>query len=202
MFRRVRGYTKHPGSTSETNDTDDEVDLDDVIMLGDLLAVKVKYTDSSVALVFVKIASMKNKNERKYTTIIPSISIGDYYFDGRIYEGKITNDILILKHSSIEEICTSIDGSFCVLVWLRGLCLEGGRAAELMKQIPISSKVVSNSKLLPYDESLVELFASEEIQGGKLKCKLCEKIIPNKNMRRHVGGHILKEKLVTICGFS
>ena len=147
-------------------------------------------------------ASMKNKNERKYTTIIPSISIGDYYFDGRIYEGKITNDILILKHSSIEEIYTSIDGSFYVLVRVRGLCLEGGRAAELMKQIPVSNKVVSNSKLLPYDESLVDLLASLEIQGGKLKCKLCEKIIPNKNiMRRHVGGHILKEKLVNICGF-
>ena len=55
-----------------------------------------------------------------------------------------------------------------------------------MKQIPVSSKVVSNSKLLPYDESLVDLLASEEIEDGKLKCKLCEKIIPNKNMRRHL----------------
>ena len=101
--------------------------------------------------------------------------------------------------SSIEEICSSIDGSFCVSVQLRGLCLEGGRAAELMKQV--SSKVVSNSKLLPYDESLVDLLASEEIQGGKLKCKLCEKIIQNKNTRRRVGGHVLKEKLVNVCGF-
>ena len=52
-----------------------------------------------------------------------------------------------------------------------------------MKQIPVSSKVVGNSKLLPYDESLLDSLASEEIQGGKLKCKLCEKIIPNKNMK-------------------
>ena len=47
----------------------------------------------------------------------------------------------------------------------------------------------------------MDLLASEEIQGGKLKYKLCEKIIPNKNMRRHVGGHVLKEKLVNVCGF-
>ena len=46
-LRRVRGYSKHPGS-SETEDNEDALDLDDALMLGDMLAVKLLYDKDSV----------------------------------------------------------------------------------------------------------------------------------------------------------
>ena len=200
-LRRVRGYTKHPGTTEVIDSDDGDLDLDDAIMLGDVLSVKVKYDGTSVVLAFVKITSMKNKNNNKYETIIPAINIGDFFFDGRIYEGKITNDILILKNASIEEMCYGIDGNLCILVQLRGLCIEREKVMHLMKQIPLSSKAISNSKLLPYDECLKELQASNEMEGENIKCKLCSTIIQKKKMRKHVGTHILKDNLMDVCGF-
>ena len=39
-LRRVRGYSKHPGSLNTAGDEDD-LDLDDTIILGDILAFKI-----------------------------------------------------------------------------------------------------------------------------------------------------------------
>ena len=196
-LRRVRGYSKHPGSADV--EVDGEIDMDDVIMIGDVLTVKVKHNGTPVTLAFVKITSMKCKDGGKYATIIPSISIGNYNFDGRIYEGKVTNDCLVLKHVSTED-CTNIDGNFSVLVQLNDMCIQKETAIEQMNQVPVSNKVVS-SKLLPYDSSLTDVLP-EESESGKWKCKLCDKKVKEKNMRKHVAGsHIIKEKLENVCGF-
>ena len=55
-------------------------------MLGDLLAVKVKYTDSSVAYAFVKIASTKNKENIQLSflrSVLETTTLMDEFMKGR-----------------------------------------------------------------------------------------------------------------------
>ena len=104
------------------------------------------------------------------------MDIGEYVFDGRIYEGKVTNDVLILKHSMVEERCNTIDGSFCVHVQFRGV--ERERATRLMAQLSPSEKAQSfHSKLLLYDMSLSDIFCKEDVESGKFKCKICDQTL-------------------------
>ena len=114
-LRRVRGYSEHPGS-SETEDNEDALDLDDALMLGDTLAVKLLYDKDSVALAFVKIiTSMKSKSGGKYATLIPSINIGDFCFEGCILESHCRN-VVYVKNVITSELCKSLDGaSLCVV---------------------------------------------------------------------------------------
>ena len=107
-IRWVRDYSKHPGS-SETEDNEDALDLDDALMLGDTLAVKLLYDKDSVALAFVKLMSMKSKSGGKYATVIPSINIGDFCFEGCIL------NIVYVKNVITNELCKSLDGASCVL---------------------------------------------------------------------------------------
>ena len=51
-----------------------------------------------------------------------------------------------------------------------------------MNQIPISVNKGSRSKLL-------------------IKCKVCEKQLLIKNIRKHIGFHILNDSLEDVCGF-
>ena len=69
-----------------------------------------------------------------------------------------------------------------------------------MNQLPISVTKVSKSKLLPYDESLTECLGTE-VKVNKIKCKLCEKQLLDKKMRKHIGSHILIDSLEDVCGF-
>ena len=98
----VSGYTKHPGC-NETAEMDGDIDL--VVML-----------DVLVLFSSIKITSIKHKSGGKYTSLVPSIDIGEYLFDGKVYEGKVMNDILITKHSNTEERCTAIEGSVLCFV--------------------------------------------------------------------------------------
>ena len=116
-IRRVRGYSKHPGS-SETGNNEDALDFDDALMLGNTLAVKLLYDKDSVASAFVKIMSMKSKIGGKYATVIPSINIGDYCFEGCILESHVTRNVVYVKNVITNELCKSLDGASCILVQL------------------------------------------------------------------------------------
>ena len=69
-----------------------------------------------------------------------------------------------------------------------------------LKENSISVTKVSKSKLLPYDESLTECLGTE-VKVNKIKCKLCEKQLLDKKMRKHIGSHILIDSLEDVCGF-
>ena len=188
----MRGYSKHPGS-SETEDNEDAFDLDDALMLGDTLAVKLLYDKDFVALAFVKIMSMKSKSGGKYATVIPSINIGDFCFERCILESHVSRNVVYVKNVITNKLCKSL-GTSCVLVQLSNSSIEKEKVSNLMNQIPISVNKVSRSKLLPYDESLIECLGTEEMID-KIKCKLCEKQLLIKNMRKHIGFHILNDSL-------
>ena len=161
-LRRVRGYAKHPGS-SETEDNEDALDLDGALMLGDTLAVKLHYDKDSVALAFVKIMSMKSKSGGKYATVIPSINIGDFCFEGCILESHVSRNVVYVKNVTTNELCKSPNGASCVLVQLSNSSIKEEKVSNLMNQIPISVNKVSRSQLLPYDESLTECLGTEEM---------------------------------------
>ena len=57
------------------------------------------------------------------------------------------------------------------------------------------------SKLLPYDASLSDIFSAEDVESGKFRCKIFDKTLLSKTMRRHVDMHILADKLSNVCGF-
>ena len=95
-LRRVRGYSKHPGS-SEAENNEDALDVDDALMLGDTLAVKLLYDKDPVALAFVKIMSMKSKSGGKDATVIPSINIGDFCFEGRMLESHVSRNVVYVN---------------------------------------------------------------------------------------------------------
>ena len=97
------------------------------------------------------------------------------------------NNILILNHSNTEERCTAIEGSFCVQVQLRGLCIERETAMKLMSQLPLCGKAPTQSKLLPYNASLSDIFSAGDVESGKFRCKLCDKTLSRKTTRKHVG---------------
>ena len=94
----------------------------------------------------------------------------------------------------------SLDGASYVLVQLSNSNIEKEKVSNLMNQIPISVNKVIRSKLLPYDESLTECLGTEEMID-KIKCKLCEKQLLIKNMRKHIGFHILNDSLEYVYGF-
>ena len=195
----MRGYSKHPGS-SETEDNEDALDLDDTLMLGDMLAVKLLYNKDSVALAFVKIMSMKIKIGGKYATVILSINIGDFCFEGYILESHVSWNFVYVMNVITNKLCKSLDGASCVLVQLSNSSIEKDKVSNLMNQIPISVNKVSRSKLLPYDESLTECLGTEEMID-KIKRKLCERQLLIKNMRKHIGFHILNDSSEDVCGF-
>ena len=66
---------------------------------------------------------------------------------------------------------------------------------------PPLNNTVSKRKFLPYNESLAEYLPSDRAVG-KLKCKICDKQVQSKNMRKRVGSHILKKKLINVCGLA
>ena len=115
-LRRVRGYTKHPGKVSEVQD---DIDLDDCIMIGDMLAAKVQLNETAkplASLCILRIRSIRDKNSKKYETVINGIEVGNKLFTGLIMEGKgIDEDLLVNIPKNINKEI-SIDGSMVVYV--------------------------------------------------------------------------------------
>ena len=62
---------------------------------------------------------------------------------------------------------------------------------------PVSTTKVSNTKLLPHDETLTEGLGTG-ITTDKIQCQLCEKQLIEKKMRKHIGSHILVENLENV----
>ena len=90
-LRRVRGYSKTPCSF-ENLDDENNLDLDDVLMLGDVVAAKLIPKDSAT-FAFIKIMAMKCKEGGKYATVIPSIKISQYSYEGCILESQLSRNI-------------------------------------------------------------------------------------------------------------
>ena len=192
-MRRVRGYSKNPGSSSTAGNKDD-LDLDDTIMLGDILALKIFLDKNFAVLAFVKIMSMKHKDGGKHATVIPSFQIGEYTFEGCILESKLSRNVIYVSCKNTNELCKSIDGSFCVIVQLNNSNIEKEKVFKIFDQIPISDTKLNKSKLLPYEKSLKECIESKEKDHQKLKCKLWEQQVMHKKMRKNIASYIYIDK--------
>ena len=152
-LRRVRGYSKTPCSF-ENLDDENNLDLDDVLMLGDVVAAKLIPKDSAT-FAFIKIMAMKCKEGGKYATVIPSIKISQYSYDGCILESQLSRNTIYVKRTNTNELCKSLDGAFCVLVQFNNSNIEKEKVYRILEHLPISSTKVVNSMLIPYDETLM-----------------------------------------------
>ena len=91
------------------------------------------------------------------------------------------------------------EGKNCTTIDVNDSMINLLAAKELLDQLPITSSKTVISSLLPYDKSLVD--ATDVVAKEKFSCKLCDQEVDTKQMRLHVGKHILKDNLSNVCGF-
>ena len=92
------------------------------------------------------------------------------------------------------------EGANCTTINVENSFITLEDAKYYLSHLPIASPKNVSSSLLPYSADLVD---GTEIVPNKetLPCKLCNNHIEMKQMRRHVGKHILEDGLENVCGF-
>ena len=71
-----------------------------------------------------------------------------------------------------------------------------------MSALPVVDCVTADFSCLPYISSLAENVGENEASNTvRDKCRICSTLVHHKQMRRHVGVHILKENIKNLCGF-
>ena len=79
--------------------------------------------------------------------------------------------------------------------------LDLAEASHYLKALPLVDPKSIAVPCLPYHNSLLELCDSVNTVSTSIQCKLCQKEMDIKGMRRHIGAHILLEELKDVCGF-
>ena len=147
----------------------------------------------------MKILSLKDKGSGKYNTAIPSDQLTSSQVTGRLMPAKVDGvHLKIGASNSVHEVVW--EGTNCTTIDVQDSVINLLAAKELLNQLPIASSKTVISSLLPYDKSLVD--ATDVVVGiEKVPCKLCNKEVDMKQMRLHVGKHILENNLSNVCGF-
>ena len=200
-LRRVRGYGKTPEIDS-TLSSMTNLDLNDCILLGDTVAAKITVKNNSSSFCLFKIKSIKDKESKKFETIISGTAIGTKIISCEILAGRLCDEKLIVVESKTMKEEIIIGGEFTIFVRLFQSSLNLNDILLLIKQLP-TYKIRNDYKLLPYHSLLTEGCVMEA-DSSLIICKICSKYIQKKKMRQHVGSHILSKDIESsqnVCGF-
>ena len=198
-LRRVRAYTKLFPSNDELKDSED-IDLDNMIMLGDSVCGKIVLKEKGTSLCFGKITSIRNLTDKKFSTVSPVTKQGELQFQVYVYSGEVRNGILLLKDDKVSNVMTW-KGSHCLLVEQKEMSLEMDNAISIIGSLPVMNASEFNSSFFLSYHTLWEHNTNENKDVNSVTCRLCCEEVPIKQMRTHVGKHILKEQLGDVCGF-
>ena len=95
-------------------------------------------------------------------------------------------------------------GISCTIIDLQGMCVIMEQAIPIMSAVPQSGIRQCNLSGLPYHVLLKEAGEQGSISKNGQPTSMCRvygENVDEKIMRKHVGKHILKEKLENVCGF-
>ena len=127
--------------------------------------------------------------------------MGKKVFTGVVLEGKVMgNDLALEVSKSIREEIT-VDGTFAIYCKIQNVLLLLSEASSLFGLLPLYEANSKTYNLLPSHATLTEASHIEQTEQSTFKCKLCNKPMGRKNMRQHIGSHILKDNLENVCGF-
>ena len=149
-------------------------------MLGDNAGGNIMLDGGSTCLAIGKIVSMKDVTDKKFKTVISIAKVGDIVFQVCLYSGT-TNDGFLVLNDRTSPGTVTWKGNACTIIDLQGMRVAMEQAISLMSAVPQSGVRQGNLSGLPYHVLLID--------------------VDQKIMRRHVGKHILKEKLENVCGF-
>ena len=181
-LKRVRGLSKTPGNADSVEGLEH---LDSFIYCGDPVVAKIQNRCVISNIVKIKLA---NKIEKKYhieEQNCPNLILDIHELNLRDHENKL------LWGGKYSGSIITIKGEFCVPLKpnINLNPLEGMSVFEFNK-----NDLMSIGAALPEtpDDSDSHQYS---------KCKLCNKSIKTREMRSHVGAHILSDNLQYRCGF-
>ena len=95
-------------------------------------------------------------------------------------------------------------GNACTIIDLKGMRVAREQAISIMSAVPQSGVRQGNLSGLPYHVLLIEAGEQGTFSNNgqpTYLCRVCGENVDQKIMRRHMGKHILKEKLENVRGF-
>ena len=181
-LKRVRGLTKLPGYADSVEGVEQ---LDSLIYCGDPVVVKIQNRCVIGNIVKIKLA---NKVEKKYhidEQNCPNLILDIHELNLKDHENKL------LWGGKYSGSIITVKGEFCrpLKPNINLNPLEGMSIFEFDK-IDLGS--IGAGLLETPDESDSHLYST---------CKLCNESIKTREMRFHVGAHILSDNLQYRCGF-
>ena len=133
-LRRVRGYSKTPEIDTTLSNMID-LDLNDCILLGDTLAAKITVKNNFSSFCLFKIKSIKDKDSKKFETIISGAAVGNKIFSGEILAGRLCDEKLIVTESKTMKEEIIIDGELTIFVRLFQSSLNLNNILLLIQQL-------------------------------------------------------------------
>ena len=80
------------------------------------------------------------------------------------------------------------------------MSIDINNAINIMSSLPLMDTPSTEITFLPY-HSLLGVTVQPGDTTANVPCRLCDERVEKKVMRKHVGKHILKDKLGIVCGF-
>ena len=199
-LRRVRSYTKYlsPGEGAEQETESEELDLDEIIMIGDSVCGKVMMQGGKACFAVGKITSIRDIEAKKFKTVSPVQTIEKLQFQVKICHGRINGEKLQLLQSSSGLMTWK--GTHCLPLQLSHMELDLFKATQAFKSLPIVDGQHVDLSCLPYHQSL-EISVDPAITADTITCRICGNQLEQKLMRKHVGEHIIRDKMGIVCGF-
>ena len=184
-LRRVRGLSRYIDSSEEN------VDLDDMLLIGDPIVALTSNTLCCVTKITVALQKVVQIQGSR-------LEDANVFLKAKPLKVRET-DTELEWDGQLEDAEIDVAGKCCSLI--QPTINENGKMSfsrSLVVDLGISFQMRTSGTVEPSTSR-----GSPDVGPPTLKCKLCTKSVPLKDMRIHVGHHILFSKLNTKypCGF-